>query len=299
MPRLALPSLLAATGLLLAACQSAPPPTTTGPAIQPVPTTPTAPADDNLNAVLWVQRSAEYQAAATQTYRAATAQLDAALKSRDWDALVPSERGNTIKGLKPAVVLDLDETVLDNSPYQARLIRDNAEYSDATWNAWVAEGKARPVPGVVEFAKAANARGITLVYISNRAVQLKDATLANLRAVGLPVADDRVFLGLGTQVPGCVSKGSEKDCRRRLAGQTYRVLMQFGDQLGDFVHIDQNTPNGRARLLAQYGQWFGQRWWMLPGPTYGSWEPALFGNDYKQPRETRRAAKRAALEVAE
>ena len=281
--------------LALAACQPA------RPQAPPAPATPQAsqvPADDNLNAVLWVQRSAEYQAAAAQTYRAATDHLDAALAQADWDALVPAERGNAGAGLKPAVVLDIDETVLDNSPYQARLVRDGGQYSDPSWDAWVEERKARAVPGVVAFARAASARGITLVYISNRAVHLKDATLANLRSAGLPVADDSVFLGLGTVVPGCEQEGSEKDCRRRLAGQRYRVLMQFGDQLGDFVRIDSNTPAARAQLLASHGDWFGQRWWMLPNPTYGSWEPALFGNDWRQPRDDRRAAKRAALEVA-
>ncbi|TAA25613.1 MULTISPECIES: 5'-nucleotidase, lipoprotein e(P4) family [Pseudoxanthomonas] len=295
------------TVLALAACKrtdpaAAPAASTPAPAVaaatQPVPTTPTAPADDNLNAVLWVQRSVEYQALSIQTYRAAADHLDAALKEKHWDALVPEERGNAATGLKPAVILDVDETVLDNSPYQARLIRDNAEYDEVSWDRWVAEKKAKAVPGVVDFAKAANAKGVTLLYVSNRAVHLKDATIANLKAVGLPVADDSVFLGLGTNVPGCEQNGTEKNCRRRLAGQQYRVLMQFGDQLGDFVQVVANTQADRERLLTQYRDWFGERWWMLAGPTYGSWEPALFNNDWQQPREARRAAKRAQLDVA-
>ena len=302
------PSLIAlACGLrLLAACsRDAAPVAAAAPAATPASApaaTPASqavtPADDNLNAVLWMQRSVEYRALAEQTYRAAADKLDGALKAKNWDALVPEERGNAAKGLKPAVVLDVDETVLDNSPYQARLVRDGKEYDEVTWDAWVAEKKARPVPGVVDFAKAANARGVTLVYISNRAVHLKDATIANLKAVGLPVADDSVFLGLGTFVKDCEQNGSEKNCRRRLAGQKYRVLMQFGDQIGDFVQVVANTPEGRDALYQQYHDWFGERWWMLPNPSYGSWEPALFNNDYAQPREARRAAKRAALDVA-
>jgi acid phosphatase len=245
-----------------------------------------------------VQRSAEYKALSEQTYRAAADHLDAALKEKNWDALVPDERGNAATGLKPAVVLDVDETVLDNAPYQARLIADHAQFDEVTWDQWVAEKKAKAVPGVVDFAKAANARGVTLLYISNRAVHLKDATLANLKAAGLPVADDSVFLGLGTNVPGCEQNGTEKNCRRKLAGQQYRVLMQFGDQLGDFVQITANTQAGRQQLLDQYHDWFGERWWMLAGPTYGSWEPALFNNDWSQPLEARRAAKQAALDLA-
>ena len=283
---------------LLAACQPVRP-QAPAPIVAAAPAhAATVPADDNLNAVLWVQRSAEYQAAAIQTYRAAAEHLDRALAEPHWDALVPTERDNTGHGLKPAVVLDIDETVLDNSPYQARLVRDGLEYSDPTWDAWVEERRATPVPGVLEFARAAQARGVTLVYISNRAVHLKEATLANLREAGLPVADDSVFLGLGTVLEGCEQNGSEKNCRRRLAGQKYRVLMQFGDQIGDFVQVEANTREGRQALFDEYDDWFGERWWMLPNPTYGSWEPALFNNAWDQPATARTQAKRDALDYA-
>lgn len=298
-PRALALSVLACT-LALGACQR-----TQAPAAQPeaaasaaAPAKPAVAADDNLNAVLWMQTSVEYQAATTSLYRAAADKLDKALTEKNWDALVPDERGNAATGLKPAVVMDVDETVLDNSPYQARLIRDGKEFNEVTWDAWVAEKKAKAVPGVVEFAKAASAKGVTILYLSNRAVHLKDATVANLKAVGMPVQDDSVFLGLGTVVDGCEQNGSEKNCRRRLAGQQYRVLMQFGDQLGDFVQIIANTRDGRAQLLEEYGDWFGERWWMLPNPSYGSWEGALFNNDFSQPREARREAKRQALDVA-
>jgi 5'-nucleotidase (lipoprotein e(P4) family) len=293
---------LACAVLALSACKPQAP--ATDAATPPVATaTATADApvagDDNLNAVLWMQRSAEYQAVAEQTYRAAADRLDAALKEPNWDALVPEERSNAATGLKPAVVMDVDETVLDNAPYQARLIRNGKEYDELSWDQWVAEKKAKPIPGVVDFAKAATAKGITVLYVSNRAVHLTDATLANLRSAGLPVADNSVLLGLGTVVKGCEQNGSEKNCRRRLVGQQYRVLMQFGDQLGDFVQVVANTPDGRAQLLQQYHDWFGERWWMLPNPSYGSWEPALFNNDFAQPRAARHQAKRDALELAQ
>ena len=160
-------------------------------------------ADDNLNAVLWMQASVEYRRSARSrsTARPPTGSTRA-LKEKHWDALVPDERGNAATGLPPAVIMDVDETVLDNSPYQARLIRDGKEFDEVTWDAWVAEKKAKPVPGVVDFAKAAAAKGVTILYLSNRAEHLQEATLANLRAAGLPVKDDSVFLGLGTVVDG-------------------------------------------------------------------------------------------------
>lgn len=292
---------LAASLLTLSACKR------TEPAAMP--SEPAAPAaavtqakptgtHDNLNAVAWVQTSVEYRAITTQTFRAAADHLDAALKEKHWDALVPDERGNAATGLKPAVVMDVDETVLDNSPYQARLIRDGKEYDEISWDQWVAEKKAKPLPGVVDFAKAAAEKGVTILYISNRAVHLKEATLANLREAGLPVADDSVFLGLGTVLEGCEQNGSEKNCRRRLAGQKYRVLMQFGDQIGDFVQVEANTREGRQALFDEYDDWFGERWWMLPNPTYGSWEPALFNNAWDQPAAARTQAKRDALDYA-
>src|SRR3546814_12426805 len=95
---------------------------------------------------------------------------------------------------------------------------------------------------------------------------------------------------------GCEQHGSEKKCRRRLAGREYRVLMQFGDQLGDFVEVADNTQAARAALLDEYGDWFGERWWMLPNPTYGGWEPALFDNDWALPRPERRALTRQAFD---
>lgn len=293
--------------LAMAGCkQTSPAPATSTDATPKDTTAATAPAanavpgdsaNDNLNAVAWVQRSAEYAATTTTIYRAATAELDAALKSGE-SALAEGEQTAGGGKLPPALIMDVDETVLDNSPYQARLVMSGKEFDDLTWDQWVAEKKAKPVPGVVEFAKAADAKGITVLYISNRAAHLQEATLANLKAAGLPVKNDQVFLGLGTFVADCEQNGSEKLCRRTHAGRKYRVLMQFGDQLGDFVQILTNTPDARADLSAKYADWWGQRWWMLPNPTYGSWEPALFNNDWKQAREARREAKRVGLDVA-
>lgn len=297
-PASALPlSLLALSVLALAGCQTVP--MSDVPAVPAASTQPatTVPADDNLNATVWVQRSAEYAATTQTLYRAAAETLDAALADPDWDALVPEERANSARGLPPAVIVDVDETVLDNSPYQARLVLDGTFYDEVSWSTWVEERKAAPVPGALEFARAAADRGVTVLYVTNRAEHLGPATLDNLRATGFPVKDESVFLGLGTFVEGCEQEGSEKRCRRELAGRQYRVLMQFGDQLGDFVEIVANTPQYRADLAAKHQDWFGRRWWVLPNPTYGSWEPALFNNAWSEPAESRRRMKREALDA--
>src|SRR5690606_10190910 len=138
------PICAAVLALALAACQPVRPDAPPAPAPAA-----TAGADDNLNAVLWVQRSAEYRALAAQTYRAAAAQLDTALAEGGWDAPAPEGREGGGRGLRPAAGLDIDATVVDSAPDQARLVRAGGGYSDPSWDAWVEERKARALPGVV------------------------------------------------------------------------------------------------------------------------------------------------------
>lgn len=291
---LRLPATLLALALLsgCATTASVPPPAPT-----PAPATASisVPANDNLNAVVWTQTAIEHDLIYLQTFRDAQSRLLAAMKDRHWDALARDDRVAPIKGLKPAIVLDIDETVLDNSPYQARLVRSGGEYNEADWAAWCKEEAARALPGVVAFTQFAASHGIAVIYVSNRAKDLDQVTLANLRKVGLPVSGPEAFLGLGTFVEGCEQIGTEKGCRRQLISRKYRVLMQFGDQIGDLVTVIANNPEGRRRAMAPYMNWIGTRWFVLPNTTYGSWEPALFNNDWTAPIEQRRKQKIEAL----
>jgi len=289
------PTLLALA--LLAGCATAPQPSdTTAPDSVTAPAAPAgAAANDNLNAVAWTQDAIEHDLIYVQTFRDAQARLLDALKDPTWDALSEADRAAPIDGLKPAVVLDIDETALDNSPYQARLVRDGGEYNEADWAAWCKEERARAMPGAVAFTQFAAEHGIEVIYISNRARDLNEPTLANLRKVGFPVSGPESFLGVDTFVEGCEQIGTEKGCRRQMISRKYRVLMQFGDQIGDFVTVLANNAEGRARALAPYGDWIGTRWFMLPNPTYGSWEPAMFNNDWTAPIEERRQQKIDAL----
>lgn len=252
-------------------------------------------ANDNLNATLWMQNSLEYKLLAGQTWRSGLVQLDRAIKNPNWDALVPGEREKPAKGLPMAVIVDIDETVLDNSPYQARMIRDNTPFNDADWAAWVKEERATAIPGAVEFARAATARGVTMIYISNRTSEMQEATLNNLRKLGFPISDAKQFLGKGFPVAGCEQPASEKGCRRKWISREYRVLMQFGDQIGDMVTIPDNSLDGRENAVKPYLGWVGERWFVLPNPSYGNWEPAIYNNDRSKSEEERRAIKLKAL----
>lgn len=285
---------------LLAACAQMPQqkPAAADPAAVTTPVSAGRAANDNLNAVAWTQLSVERAMLYRQAYRGAHDQLLRALQDPSWDALAKEDRQQALTGLKPAIILDIDETVLDNSPYQARLVRNNETFDDLTWARWCREAKARALPGAVEFTQFAASKGVTVFYLSNRTADLNDVTLANLRSAGFPIKEgENVFLGQGTAVPGCKQHGSEKGCRRQLIAPKYRVLMQFGDQIGDFVDISTNTLQGRDAAVEPYLDWIGERWFVLPNPTYGSWESALFNNAWSQPAEVRRQAKLDALLV--
>ncbi|MEP7185326.1 MAG: HAD family acid phosphatase [Rhodanobacter sp.] len=290
-----LPATLLAFALLTGCATTASAPPAAEPAPVSTAATTSVPANDNLNATVWTQTAIEHDLIYLQTYRDAQSRLLAALKDRQWDALGKDDRVAAIKGLKPAVVLDIDETVLDNSPYQARLVRSGGEFNEADWAAWCKEEAARALPGVVEFTQFAASHGIAVIYVTNRAKDLDQVTLANLRKVGLPVSGPEAFLGLGTFVQGCEQIGTEKSCRRQLISRKYRVLMQFGDQISDLVTVIANNPEGRRRAMTPYMNWIGSRWFVLPNATYGSWEPALFNNEWTAPIEERRRHKIDAL----
>lgn len=251
-------------------------------------TTPAGPsADDRLNATLWYQRGLERDLVYRTVYRAAAQRLDAALADPTWDALPKSDRVVDARGLAPAIIVDVDETVLDNSPSQARLIRAGKDFEPTGWDEWVAERKAKPLAGAVEFLNDAAKRGVTVFYITNRKAPAAQATYENLRDAGFPIADASQMLGAGTVVEGCTTAStSDKSCRRQLVGRTHRVLMQFGDQTGDFVAAPSNTQDARTAAFAPYADWIGERWFFLPNPTYGTWEDGLVGKE-KDPAKAR------------
>ncbi|MEM9066143.1 MAG: HAD family acid phosphatase [Planctomycetota bacterium] len=215
----------------------------------------TAETHENLHSTLWVQTSAEYFAITKQTYNAATGRLEEIALERDSSTL--------------AVILDIDETVLDNSPYQARLVRDGAVFDSETWAGWVAERSARPIPGAPEFIARARQLGFNVLYITNRDAAGREHTLANMRAVADPEAQDRLILYSGEN-----GWGSDKQPRRDVVAARAEIVMIIGDDLGDFtspIEIDDEL----RRSIATNGPW-GESWFMLPNPTYGKWERSLY-----------------------
>lgn len=248
---------------------------------------------EGLNATAWVQTAAEWKIAARQAYFLATRQLDAALKDPKWNAVA---EGNGSLRLPPAVILDLDETVLDNSAYQARLVRDDAPFTPQSWGNWVAQADATAVPGAQKFLDFARKKGVQIFYVSNRSQGEEAATRQNLKRLGLPVqgpADHVLTLGERPEWT------SDKITRRRYVAAKHRVLLLIGDDLNDFITAKPRSLQERLDLLEKYSASWGQKWILLSNPLYGSWEGALFGYKNDLSRQEMLGRKYGALQTRE
>src|SRR5205809_2280935 len=147
---------------------------------------PEPPASDLLNAVLWMQRSVEYKASALTAFALARIRLDQALADTTWTG-APKEQTGAYQALPPAVILDIDETILDNSGYQAWMTLKGTSFDPKTWNAYVNTVTSVAIPGALEFAKYADAKGVKVFYITNRTAEEEPATRKNREQFGFPM----------------------------------------------------------------------------------------------------------------
>lgn len=253
---------------------------------------------------VWVQTSAEYKALSYQAYRVAEMQFDRWAdileKRADGKAYLPGAD-------KPvAIILDLDETVIDNSGYQAFTAKNQQEFNQSIWDAWIDfqstnEGAAATVPGAPEFLNKVEAMGVTPIYISNRMVGQEEQTSKVLQRNGINVGNikERLLLRLPSKEETAraeavvesagldpsseeaerVVKGEgKKEARRRQIQAKYDVIAYFGDQLGDFDayvmgNLDGNAYKSRKAKADDYRKYWGTIWFMLPNPMYGYWAP--------------------------
>ena len=239
-------------------------------------------ADQSLNpsehlvmANLWYQRSSECRALYYQAYNMAKLSLDHQLQMS--------------KSKKPkAVVVDIDETILDNSPFETNSIRKGLSYNPKNWKEWVDMAKARPTPGSLEFLKYAESKGVETFYISNRKVESTDITLQNLKALGFPYADkDHILLKTTTSV---------KTERRAQVSKTHEILILAGDVIGDFDEFleDRSQNYGFDKVDAMKKQ-FGAKFIILPNPRYGSWEQEVLKSDKKLNAKEKQAIRKQKL----
>jgi 5'-nucleotidase (lipoprotein e(P4) family) len=243
---------------------------------------------ESLNATLWSQSAAEYAASTTQAYHVATTNLELALADSQWTAALEQRGGYS--GLPPAVLMDIDETVLDNSPYNARIIRQYGEYSQDTFSEWCKEAAAPAIPGAKDFVDHALERGVTIIYYSRRLESLRDCTTRNLEVLAFPLPDQKYLL-LNNGLPAT----KKAQLRIQLSSQ-YRILLLVGDDMEDFVADSKSDPAARRSLSGEHTERWGREWIILPNPMYGSWETSLYGFDYELPRDERLDLKRQHLE---
>jgi acid phosphatase len=248
--------------------------------------------NDNLNATLWMQSSVEYAGVTMGAYQLATVMLDRALADTSWTA-VPDEQGANFADRPPAVILDVDETVLDNSKYQAWMVMGDKTFHPKTWGEFVNSVDSTPIPGSLAFTKYADSKGVKVFYVSNRTGDLEEATRKNLQKFGYPMGGNVDTVLLKKEREEWAS--SKKSPRRIHVAKDYRVLLVLGDNFGDFVDGYKGGLGERRALMEKTGAMWGTKWIVLPNPSYGSWESAPYGHNYKEPDQ--RGKKQGALSV--
>lgn len=209
---------------------------------------------------LWVQASAEYKAMSYQAFNLAKMQLDHYLAHH--------------KGKKRvAVVVDADETILDNSAYESWLVGKNQSYSSKTWGEWMDAAQAKAIPGSVAFLNYASKKGVGVFYITNRKESGRTGTMKNLQDLGFPqVSTSHVLLRETT---------SDKEPRRQEVEKNYDIALLMGDNLNDFAkEFKTKSLEESYAAVEKDKDLFGTKFILLPNPTYGDWEGKVYNNNW-------------------
>ncbi|MEO9569723.1 MAG: 5'-nucleotidase, lipoprotein e(P4) family [Polaribacter sp.] len=205
-----------------------------------------------IQALLWQQNAAEYRALTYQAYNLAKIQLDKILADNQFNKPI-------------AIVTDIDETVLDNSPYSGKQIELNENYNSKRWTEWVKKEKANSIAGALSFFKYAESKNVVIFYISNRSTNQLNETIKNLKTHDFPFADRSHVLLKNTS--------SEKETRRNLVKETHEIVLFLGDNLTDFASVFENqSTSQRNKSVDSLRTLFGEKFIVFPNPIYGDWE---------------------------
>ena len=215
---------------------------------------------ENTMGALWYQNAAEVDALYQQGYNVATNKLKELLKQ-------PTDKPYSI-------VLDIDETVLSNIPFQVKMVKDGTAFNPKLWDEWVQKAEATPVAGAKEFLQFADKNKVQIYYISDRTDSQVDATIKNLEAQGLPVQgrDHLMFKKEGDK---------SKEGRRQEVLKHTNLVMLFGDNLVDFAEFSTKSEEDRDKMFEQLKAEFGDKFIIFPNPMYGSWESAVYQGEKK------------------
>ena len=234
-------------------------------------------------AILWTQSSAEYRALAYQTFLLARLRLAQSLQTGNG-------RSRNRTHQRTAVIVDADETVLDNSRFQAELVLRSLPYTAQAWRDWCQRAEAGAVPGAVDFLNYARDRGVSVFYITNRRPAEKAGTIANLQKLGFPNVSNETVMVRDDGAP------PSKESRRQQVAVRYRIALLVGDNLNDFNDdFSGKSMTERANQVDRERAEFGARYIVLPNPMYGDWESAVYENKSGLTDEQKRALRQQAL----
>ena len=208
--------------------------------------------------LLWMRTSAEYRALAYQGYNVAMNAVKMAVTD-------PSHQRKPL-----AIVLDADETVVDNTKLMGESIANgNGRFDAPWWRQAVHQGKSQAMPGAVEFLNEVHKQGVEIFYVSNRYAPVNlDVTIQNFKELGFPSVDkDHVLL---------FEKDSDKQPRFDMIAKKYYVVVYMGDNTGDFpIGTKGKTLAERNAIIDAHKEDFGTTFVVFPNPAYGSWVSAL------------------------
>lgn len=219
-------------------------------------------ANDRLvTAVSWYQHSSEMMALYYQGFNLAKQRLDESVAAN-------------VKAMPLAVVVDVDETMLDNSPFETSVI-NNIDFQQG-WHNWTSKASAKALPGAVEFAKYAQSLNIDVFYITNRDNNEREGTLKNLANEGFPFADEDHLL-TRSDLSAASGNTSSKTGRRAKVAANHEIVLLVGDNLNDFSEIfeDRSVNDGKEAVMDNR-ELFGKIFIVLPNPNYGAWEKPLY-----------------------
>ncbi|MEO8668299.1 MAG: HAD family acid phosphatase [Bauldia sp.] len=247
------------------------------------------PQNDLLNATLWVSNAVEYKANTLGAFALARIRLDEALADKTWTA---TGQAGAFADLPPAIIADVDETLLDNGGYESWLVVSGQNYSSKSYDAWTKAMEARAVPGAVDFAKYADSKGVKVFYVTNRNADQEDQTRKNMEALGFPMGGNVDTFLMQKEKEDW---GSKKSTRRDFIAKDYRVLLLLGDNYGDFSDDFAGTEAERLASFEKNKDHFTKDWITIANPEYGSFECAPYKCDFKLPDDDKRKLKIDAL----
>lgn len=218
-----------------------------------------------LHALIWMRTSGEYKALCLQTFNIALQHVRVGVRQRHVQT----------NPKPPAVIMDLDETVLDNTAYNVYLFRAGLKHSPLRWQGWNRENvdKIGLVPGAKAFIKAVENEGARVVFISNRSSTIREITTTILLKFDLARKEEL----LNDDPPKLLLRKltSSKESRRAAVREHYNIIAIIGDNLGDFSDDFRspaiNSIEERREQVRAYADEWGTKWFVMPNPLYGYW----------------------------